>query len=87
MGLLEIHFHDSEFVFRPSMRVGPSAAEPASGSEDSEDKEVPPSGTGDSLRFPLDEHEGSGKRGLLVGLVLIGVFLLVRKVLQNRETP
>lgn len=84
MGLLEIHFHDSKFVFRPSMRVGPTS-EPSNGREESENGETPTEERGDPLRFPLDERAESRNRGLVVALFVIGLLLLGRKVLQNRE--
>lgn len=85
MGLLEIHFHDSEFLFRPSMRIGPSSSEAPSSGVASENADTERADTEETLRFPLDEAEGNRKRGVLVALFLIGVLLLIRKVLQNRE--
>jgi MYXO-CTERM domain-containing protein len=87
MGLLEIHFHDSEFVFRPSMRIGPSASEADSDGEETETDWTTTTDAGDTLRFPLDEPEGSRKGGLLVALILLGALLLLRRVLQNRGRP
>jgi hypothetical protein len=77
MGILEIHFHDSEFVFRPSMRVG-SSHQGANEDVDAEEVE-------DDLRFPTDEND-PGRKAPVVGavLLLIVVGALIR-VWRNRS--
>jgi hypothetical protein len=85
MGLLEIHFHDSEFVFRPSMSIGPSdeVAEEADSEVDSGDAEVE---TGsDELHFPMDEDASGGRRGALIALTVLVVIILGLRALRGDE--
>lgn len=79
MGVLEIHFHDSEFVFRPSMSIGPEGTDV----DDIEETIEADEPEGDELVFPNDAPDGGSKRGLLAGLALLAVLLLAVRRLRG----
>lgn len=85
MGILEIHFHDSEFVFRPSMSIGPEGTS-ADDNEEAIEGDADEEAEGDELVFPNDAPEGGSKRGLLAGLaLLVVVFLALRHLRGGNE--
>lgn len=78
MGILDVHFHDSEFVFRPSMRVGPSLV-----GED--DKEIGAGEAGgDDRRFPIDESDHRSNRPVLGAVLLLIMVGLLIRALRDR---
>jgi hypothetical protein len=82
MGILEIHFHDSEFVFRPSMSIGPEGAD-VDDLDGGADMAADVESEGDELVFPNDAPDAGSKRGLLAGLALLVIAVVAIRAFRG----
>lgn len=91
MGILEFHFHESEFAFEPSMTFpGEEYEEEAiEGASESDDADATPVPAGRSSSDSTGDSGSTAKNGLavLVGLAfLVGFGAVAKKLISKRRS-